>query len=382
MDLLITGGVVAACGVLLMVISEYALRFWLRNHARNWAFFPHSRLEMTIMPEICRYLTDRTVTYEVNEEGERAGPVPRGKKLYRVLVVGGSAAECRLLNREHSWAGVLERELNRPESLRALGAEVVHVGQMAMSQVDSRTLLRVLENTLRFYKKLDLIIVMNGASDPLRWLEEGAPSGGVPDVADMGMFMASYPEKEYGWRNPALVRYFLKRIRVRFQVERFQNVGRTIRDEGIARNAVKEFVKLDSDPAAMLDLYESTLRKVLRLAWGKTTRLMVVRQPWLDCYSFSPEDEKELWCGRVGHPKSAGPAKFLSHSDLMHYLRLMDERAVRASAAERVECLSVMEALPHRLGIFYDHFHFTKEGCEIVGRTVAAAVLAPGEAAK
>lgn len=382
MELLIWIGAGLGGAVLLAVLAELGLRFWLRHMARSWAFFPHSKIEMTIAPGICSYLPDRTVAYEINEDGERAGPVPNAARLYRVLVVGGSAAECRLLNRDETWAGVLQRELNQPEILRSLGCDAAHVGQIAMAQMDCRSLLQVLEAVLPSYNKLDLIIVMNGASDPLRWLEAGAPSGGVAKQSNIDEFLASHSRKRYTWRSPALVHHLAKRLKARFVVDRQLNVGRTIVKEGAARNAVTDFYRLESDPGAMLDLYETMFRKVLARSKQAAARLLVVRQPWMDRYEFSPEDERELWSGRVGRYKDPGPPKFLSHRDLMKYMRLMDERAARASAAEGVECISVMDVLPHRLGIFYDHFHFTKEGAAIVGRTVFAAVLAPCGAAK
>jgi len=108
--------------------------------------------------------------------------------LYRVLVAGGSAAESYILDQEASWPIVLQRILERPENLKRLGASHVHVGNIGKSGVGAELLDFILQRVLRRMDRLDVIMIMVGASDALHWLHEGAPPTPFrPSTADTNM---------------------------------------------------------------------------------------------------------------------------------------------------------------------------------------------------
>src|SRR5262249_39073899 len=161
---------------------------------------PGQRLRLHVDRETFPDL-EAVVRFDVNGDGERGADVPvlgRGESLYRVLVAGGSQPEGYLLDQDTSWPGVLHRLLNEPERLRALGASVAQAGSIARSGVGSQALDLVLARVLPRYSRLSAIVILVGASDMLRWLEEGAPlaPSSLPATADL---FRCHPEGPFGW---------------------------------------------------------------------------------------------------------------------------------------------------------------------------------------
>src|SRR5437870_6998435 len=160
--------------LLLAVAAELAARWWLRHRSLYYVFPPGLRLRLHPDPEVFPQL-EPLVRFEVNRHGERGGEVPRvrsGARLYRALVAGGSQPEGYLLDQDSSWPGALQRLLQRPHCLQRLRASQVHVGNIARSGVGSEALDLILARVLPRYRRLQAIVLLVGASDVLRWLEE------------------------------------------------------------------------------------------------------------------------------------------------------------------------------------------------------------------
>src|SRR5438105_4816714 len=141
-------------------------------------------------PEISPHL-EPTVRVEVNRDGERGEDLPRRRPdgaFYRVLVAGGSQPEGYLLDQDTSWPGALHRLLQRPDHLAPLGAAAAHVGSIARSGVGSQALDMVFERVLPRYPRLQAIVILVGASDVLRWLEQGAPASAPAHVRTEEVF--------------------------------------------------------------------------------------------------------------------------------------------------------------------------------------------------
>ena len=110
---------------LLAVATEVGVRRWLRRFGGYYVWSPGLRLHLHPDPEVFPGF-ERRARIEINADGERGDAVPRAAGgLYRILVAGGSPVECALLDQPTSWPGVLQRLLETPEHLRALGASVV-----------------------------------------------------------------------------------------------------------------------------------------------------------------------------------------------------------------------------------------------------------------
>ncbi len=182
---MIAGIVAALLGTTgLAVVGEMACRWWIRRRTGYHVWLPGMRLEVRQNADVFAQVEPR-VHFDVNADGERGSDVPKDKTgLFRVLVAGGSSAECLALDQTTSWPGVLERLLSTEVARRTLGVPAVHVGNIARSGIGSRQLDVILEHVLPRYGRVAALVIMVGASDMLRWLEEGAPPslGPEPEV--------------------------------------------------------------------------------------------------------------------------------------------------------------------------------------------------------
>ena len=114
-----------------------------------------------------------------------------------MLVAGGSQPEGFLLDQDTAWPGALHF-CKAPDRLARLGADRVHVGNIARSGVGLEGLDLLLERVLPRYPRLHLIIVLVGASDVLRWLEHRR-AGSAPPVRIADVFRC-HPQVAFGWR--------------------------------------------------------------------------------------------------------------------------------------------------------------------------------------
>src|SRR6266849_750020 len=89
------------------VLAEYATRWWLRAKDKYYVWTPHYRHISELDPSGFPNFPSPARVF-INSEGERGNEVPRNaKKIYRVLVAGGSAPECFVLDQEAAWPMVL-----------------------------------------------------------------------------------------------------------------------------------------------------------------------------------------------------------------------------------------------------------------------------------
>src|SRR6185436_9157532 len=191
----------ALTGLALFGALELASRRWLRRHTKYCVWTPGLHLELRQHPGVFPQIELR-VQLQINADGERGGQVPADQTgCFRVLVAGGSAAECLALDGPTSWPGALERLLSSPDGLRTLHARRVHVGNIARSGIAASELDLIFERVLPQYRSsLSAIVIMVGASDVLKWLEEGAPANRPAHPGSPADTFACYPEERFGWK--------------------------------------------------------------------------------------------------------------------------------------------------------------------------------------
>ena len=97
----------AAVLMLLPVVVELAVRWWLRHRGAYYVFPPGLRLRLHPDPEVFPQC-EPVVRFDINSDGGRGDEVPRSRpvdRLYRALVAGGSQPEGYLLDQDTSWPG-------------------------------------------------------------------------------------------------------------------------------------------------------------------------------------------------------------------------------------------------------------------------------------
>lgn len=365
----------------LAVAAELLVRTFYRRRGAAWVLEPHSVQVLEIDRETLPSL-EPEVRVAVNRDGERGAPPPSGAApTYRVLVAGGSAAECYMLDQATQWPAALERALAADAA--RLGASRVHVGNIARSLVRCEYIEWMLRATLPRLGRVDAVVLMVGASDLVAWLERGCPNEVRPGELDPNQCFQQHDFGPFGWRpNQLALRELVRRIKNRLapsQVRR-QRAGKSLAKNRAMRAAAKELVTVAPEPAPMLAFYEEWLRRTIAVARDHGARVLVARQPWL-WKDFTPEERRLLWNFGKGRPYE-GPVTTYYDMRVIHALMsALDERTARVAADLGVETCELRTRLAPSFETFYDELHFTPRGAAEVGRLVAEALLAKPAAA-
>src|SRR5215510_6631905 len=286
--------------VLIVMTVELITRTWLKHRARYYVFPPGLRLRIHPDREVFPK-HPHTLNYVINSEGERGGEPPSSTEgVYRVLVAGGSQPEGYFLDQDTTWPAVVQRLLQRSDRLATLGASKVHVGAIARSGVGSEGLDLILGRILPQYPRLQLVIIMVGASDVLRWIELGTPDVFKPVV--VSDVFRCHPEGPFGWTPQRLaMTELIRRARRRWlrPVTVDDHAGRWIGRARRMRARAMTLRTVIRDPEPMLDHFEHHFRRLLLSAKAHADRVLVVRQPWFDKVC-SRDEAASMWHGGVG----------------------------------------------------------------------------------
>lgn len=364
--------------VLAFVGIESAARWHLRRQGLYYVWTPGLKvtfyLDRKIFPEL-----PEMVRIEINRDGERGDEPPDSENgVYRILVAGGSAAECAGLDQPLSWPCVLQRILDAPESLRTLGATKVHVGNIARSGVGSKELDIILEKVLPRYRKLDTIVINVGGNDVFHWLQKGAPSPYPSSDISMAHLFDYHPDGPFGWTPKRLALSEL----VRRQIWRWRpprkvrkGAGKWMGAARAMRANAKEIRTSVSDPEHMADHFERYFRRVLERALAHSSHVLVIRQPWFE-KEYTAEEAAHIWHGGMGDPwRGEHVTVFYSTEVLCNLMRLIDQRAAKVAAALNIDAIDLMPRIEQGLKTFYDFVHFTPEGAAVVAETAAEKIL-------
>ena len=376
----IVGG--AAAAAVAGVLAELAARAWLSRSGRYYVWAPGARMRLEIDTTALPTL-EAVAEHSINSDGERGSEAPPDEGTYRVLVVGGSAAECYYLDQRSQWPHVLEKVLSEPENLRRLGVRRVHVGNVARSLVTCRHVDRILEKTLDRYTKLDAIVFLVGASDVVTWMEQGTPPKIDESPIPASQVFAQHPEPPFSWspKKAALRRIASSaKRRVLKPVERRERAGKRLAEVRAMRAAATKLLASAPDARPMLDNFEHWFERCLMRARAKAPLVLAVRQPWLE-KQFTPEEERWLWSYAVGRPYHQKCTTYFSHEAAWSLLRAVDQRAASVAHRVGVAQLDLMPLLPADFATWYDEQHHTPTGCRLVGEAVASALLAKSDPA-
>jgi hypothetical protein len=358
----------------LFVAGELASRWWIRRRGDYFVFPPGLRMRLEPDPDVYPEL-ERAVRFDVNADGERGNEVPHVESLFRILVAGGSQPEGYLLDQDTTWPGALQRLLQAPACLQRLGAAHVHVGSIARSGVGSEGLDLILSRVLPRYPRLQLIIVLVGATDVLRWLEYGAadvlPQVRVPDV------FRCHPEGPFGWRPSQLAALeLLRRARQRWMrpVMANERAGKWMGKARTMRAQAKVVRTALPDPIPMLRRFDLHFTRLVQRAKAHADRVLVVPQPWFS-RSFTPAEAAHMWHGGVGQCWREDLTTYYSFDVVSRLMALVAGRASALADEAGVEQLDLMPLLEQSLDTYYDGFHATPAGAREVATLVGTAVV-------
>ncbi len=361
-----------------VVCAEWGARLWLRHRDAWFVWRPGSRIHMktdpTVLPDM-----ERLVRFEVNSQGERGSEPPADPAgTYRILVAGGSAAECYFLDQPSTWPEVMRAALERALPRRDASIRHVHVGNIGKSLVSTEHVDEVLRRIRRDRPKLDLLILMTGASNVANWLGKGAPT----EIAELsavphGVFEVR-PDGPFGWRREtcALAEVWrswraahLRPIAVR------ERAGERLGRARAMRRRARDIRTDVPSPEVMVAHFERRFRDLLRQSREVAERVLVVRQPWFKKDAYSAEEIAAFWHGAAGNPYVGDVTTYYSVERVEQLVSMVDARVEAVSREQGVEQVDLMPHLSHTLETFYDFWHFTPQGAAVVGQVVADAVV-------
>ena len=247
----------------LAILAELGARCWLRTRGGYFVLRRWGKSDMGVDRSILPQLEER-VRNEANRDGERGPEPPRHwEDTYRVLVAGGSAAECYLLDQDSEWPAVVRHQLEQDPA--SLGARAVHLGNISRSLVPCEAIDLILRRVLPRYPRLDIVVLMIGASDVVAWLERGCPLALTEGEYTAPRVFAEHPEGPFSWSPKGLaLRQLASALQRRWggSIDRREKVGGMIA-KNRAMRARGELVDEIADPGAMVAGFERWLRRVV-----------------------------------------------------------------------------------------------------------------------
>lgn len=362
--------------VVLIAAFELAARWWIRYRNEYFVYAPGARILLKLDQEAMPGFPD--VSINVNREGERGSELPGDcSSLYRVVVSGGSAAECYFLDQSSSWRGVTQTILRRPENLARLGVAHAHVGNIAKSSIAGEGLKLIFGKVLPQFGKVDTIVIMVGASAVLSWMQQGTPV--VPDLgkADVDDCFMRHPDHKFSFSprytaTAELIRRFMDKrqpVKVREQVGRWLIKARQMR-----QNA-RDLRTTTPDPTPVIENFARYFDESLRLAKQKAGRVIVLSQPWFQKEAFTPREEAIFWNGGVGDVITEEVKAFYSHEVIFRLMKMIEDTVLNIAAKHQVEWLNVRLRIEPSMENYYDHFHFTPVGANKVAQMLCDMIL-------
>jgi hypothetical protein len=373
----LAGALVAA------ILSELAARF-LFSRGRYFVWLPYLRMENQLRRDIFPELETRARLL-INSEGERGNEPPSDKRgMHRILIAGGSTAECYYLDQDSCLSTQLERLLQTQEALRKLRAQRIHAGSIARSGIDSAKMWAALWRIVPQHGKVDTAVFLVGASDVLMWLRDDTPSNRAFAPFEGNEFFDRHPQHRYSWtplRATAIAECARRLNRWLFrQTTIHKNVGGTVEKmRRMRKNAATVRTEVP-EHSANLTNFASFLRYSIELCQRAGARVIVVGQPYAITPTCCERLRQKIWNGGVGDVQREIVNTYYSTEVIARLMREFGETAAWIARENDALYVDVQELLQPAEECFYDEFHLTPKGSAIVAKAIASALLKMADA--
>ena len=360
-----------------LVMGELALWMYLPPANKYYALEPNHHVVFNPYPGVMPGITGES-HYVINSEGIR-GDEFSAKDDYRILVIGGSTAQCIYLDQAEAWPQLLQTKLNqaRPEW-------PVWVGNIGKSGHTSYEHIAHMQYLLPQYPDLDAVILLVGANDLGLVTRLGEAYG--PDyltTPGMKQVIMSRAFDILPTQNPDLLPYYqhraawclMSKVKQTRQTTTATNIE--LEDEAgknyiARRRARKEAIIEDRLPDLSLGLaaYHKNINTIIDLAQAHGIRLILMTQPAMWRSDLRPAEEDLLWFGW-----RADLIVYYSVEALAAGMAVHNEKLLEICQQRQVECIDLASALPQDTTVFYDDVHFNESGAEQAAGVIANYLL-------
>jgi len=360
-----------------IIISEMILHILLSRYSKYYVYYPNLRKTFNPLPGIMPGIEGKANFY-VNSEGIR-GKEFSDDQVYRILVMGGSTAECIYLDQDtENWAFLLEHKLNTLKKLK------VWIGNIGRSGHNTRDHILQFRYIIPQLPKIDMVILLVGQNDFMcRLIKDESYDPEFTESIDfeekqIPHAFSLYPQGEQSkefYKNLAIWR-FLRRLKYRI-IRRFFRKSELINDAGKQilewrrkRQAAKRFLDKLPDLTSGLKEYEYNLNKIIRLSREYSVRLLFLTQPFMWHKDMSEDELKLLQSGGKGDFRGKWLDEYYTPEALARGLDLYNKKLIEICKKEHIEYIDLATKLPKDISAFYDDVHYNENGSRIIAEII------------
>lgn len=368
---------VASAGVSAVAAGEYLLRQYLPRSPLHYPWIPNSRVSFTLDPEQYPGF-DLAGEFRINSIGERGSTLASGgsRRPLRILVMGGSAAECLAISDNYYWPLVLQREMDRLGVALEAGYSSIHVGSIGRSLAPVQIQKRALDLISPRYREIDLVITYFGASDILHWMEQGCNRMQYEKSMQLTPFFRAncFPPYRLNAGHSAIGKLTKQIMRKLIsQPLPLITMGSNFRKLRLRRQKATEIL----DEVPRIEEFYACFRRsfveFVEALTGICKRIIVVEQPWI-CRALDPDEEKMMWHFSFGDPRTSERGAYFSHDYTDGVMRRISAIQREVASERGLAFIGLIDKLTADLEHYADYFHQTPKGNVEIGRTLAAEI--------
>lgn len=273
---------------------------------------------------------------------------------YTIITIGGSTTQCFYLDDHKTWPYQLQEKLRQ-----TFGR--VWVGNAGLDGHSTNGHVLMMRQVIPRLKP-DAVILLVGANDlSLSFAEE----------AERNQYDLRFEQRlnsPAGWlfQHSRLLQvvYVWKRI--------WLDQAKVVTKDGPPAYRPEKLSAAETTPSDLkavlpsLPRFRNNVREIIQLARRMNLRAIFLTQPSLygdDAY-WSGIQAQNYW--------TQGPKEPISAATQWRMLNLFNQELMRTCREQGVEVLDLAAVIPHSFEYFYDPYHFTEAGAELVAAQVAA----------
>lgn len=364
---------------LALALTELGLRALWSDVDAYYVYWPNLQKVFEPAPGIMPGI-EGTSRFMIDSLGLR-GEEQSSADGFRILVIGGSTAECLFLDQDEAWPQVLQRRLNDAQSdLR------VWVGNAGKSGLNTRDHVVQLPRLLAELRRTDLVVFLVGINDLFLRLQQD--DGYDPDPWDDPGAVEVHERRSFtlrplgrddwipAWKRLALWR-LVSRVGLRILERPVVQDAAGLLYADLRRNRRSAATLRDRLPdlESALDEYACNLDTLIDCCEEYRVRALFLTQPaiWRD--DLEPELAERCWFGGVGDFTSRSGCEYYTIAALARGMQRYNARLEEVCARRKVDCLDLAALVPADGSSFFDDCHFTEAGSALVGEVVARHLL-------
>ncbi len=361
-SLLLTFGLVEGVGRLYLPPAD---KYYVRHPSIHSVFNPYPGT----MPGVSG------ASHFITNSGGIRGSELSANDNYRILVFGGSTAECLYLDQSEAWPQLVQDRLNQNDKKLS-----VWVGNVGKSGNTSREHVLQFRYLLAQYPNIDTAVLLVGGNDLNLRLARG--DGYTPDyLAQPGMLSLLMRDafRVLPQRNPNMPYYkqtaigrmldTLQQSQIELNtsaaIEVEDNVGKIYNNRRKERKNAPIQATLP-DLTSGLGEYSSNLNSIIDLAQAHHVRLILLTQPSMYRSDLTPAEKDLLWFGW-----SSGRKFYYSVEAMAEGMLKYNQKLLEICQQRQVECVDLASMLSKDTTIFYDDLHFNENGAIRVAKNLA-----------